>query len=360
MSSMIEITQERFDTAALSSVPIVKMMRQEDMARWDEFVMSCPDATFFHRSGWKKVIEDAFGHRTWFMYAECDGKIEGVLPLAEINSLFFGHALSALPFCVYGGVAAISESAKEALDLAAQKLASELKVGHLEYRNTKPHHPEWSAKDLYVTFRKEIVEEAEQNMLAIPRKQRAMIRKGIKAGLQSNVDQDIERFFFAYSTSVHRLGTPVFSKKYFRLLKEIFSDDCELLTITKDGRIISSVMSFYFRDEVLPYYGGGTSEAREVAGNDFMYWELMRRACERGYKIFDFGRSKLGTGAFDFKKNWGFEPQPLYYEYQLHRAKAVPEHNPLNPKYAIFIRTWQKLPLTLANILGPHIVKNLG
>jgi len=119
-------------------------------------------------------------------------------------------------------------------------------------------------------------------------------------------------------------------------------------------------MSFYFRDEVLPYYGGGTSEAREVAGNDFMYWELMRRACERGYKIFDFGRSKLGTGAFDFKKNWGFEPQPLYYEYQLHRAKAVPEHNPLNPKYAIFIKTWQKLPLTLANFLGPHIVKNLG
>jgi len=226
MNSMIEITQERFDTAALSSVPIVKMMEQKDMARWDEFVMRCPDATFFHRSGWKKIIENAFGHRTWFMYAECDGKIEGILPLAEINSLFFGHALSALPFCVYGGVAAISESAKEALDLAAQKLASELKVGHLEYRNTKPHHPEWSAKDLYVTFRKEIVEEAEQNMLAIPRKQRAMIRKGIKAGLQSNVDQDIERFFRlldkrppAWNTCFFKKIFPLAQRNFFRRLR---------------------------------------------------------------------------------------------------------------------------------------------
>jgi len=197
-------------------------------------------------------------------------------------------------------------------------------------------------------------------MQIIPRKQRAMVRKGIKAGLQSTIDQDTERFFTAYSASVHRLGTPVFSRKYFRALKQVFPDDCELLTITKDGHTISSVMSFYFRDEVLPYYGGGTGEARNLAGNDFMYWELMRRACERGYKIFDFGRSKRDTGSFDFKKNWGFEPQQLHYEYQLHQSDKIPDHNPLNPKYQIFIKTWQKLPLAVANLIGPHIVRSLG
>jgi FemAB-related protein (PEP-CTERM system-associated) len=159
---------------------------------------------------------------------------------------------------------------------------------------------------------------------------------------------------------VHRLGTPVFSRKYFRLLKEVFAEDCELMIIVKDNRTISAVMSFYFRDEVLPYYGGGTGEAREVAGNDFMYWELMRRACEKGYKVFDFGRSKRGSGSFDFKKNWGFEPQPLHYEYQLHLAKEVPDHNPLNPRYQLFIKAWQKLPRGLANLVGPHIVRNLG
>jgi len=119
-------------------------------------------------------------------------------------------------------------------------------------------------------------------------------------------------------------------------------------------------MSFYFRDEVLPYYGGGTELAREVAGNDFMYWEVMRRACERGLRVFDYGRSKRGTGSFDFKKNWGFEPQPLHYEYRLVRGKRVPEHNPLNPRYRLLIKLWQRLPLALANRIGPHIVKNLG
>jgi FemAB-related protein (PEP-CTERM system-associated) len=335
-------------------------MEAKDAERWDRFVLECPEATFFHRAGWQAVIERAFGHKTWFMYAESNGKIEGVVCLAEIKSRLFGHSLSSLPFCVYGGIAASSEGARQVLDKAAQTLAAELKVGHLEYRNLKPQHADWPGKALYVTFRKEILPDPEQNMLAIPKKQRAMVRKGIKAGLQSCVDEDIDRFFSAYSTSVHRLGTPVFSKKYFRLLKETFGKDCEIQTITNEGRTVSSVLSFYFRDEVLPYYGGGTSEAREVAGNDFMYWELMRRACESGYKVFDFGRSKIGTGAFDFKKNWGFIPESLHYEYQLHRSSKVPDNNPLSPKFQLFIKMWQRLPLPVANLLGPYIVKDLG
>jgi FemAB-related protein (PEP-CTERM system-associated) len=359
MNSTIE-AQHQLQSPAASAAPTVRLMQPQDAERWDAFVAACPEATFFHRAGWQRVIERAFGHKTWFYYAETNGQIQGVLPLAEIKSRLFGHSLSALPFCVYGGIAAVNEEAKAALDQAAQRLAAQLKVGHLEYRNLKQQHTGWHSKNLYVTFRKEIDPDVEKNMLAIPRKQRAMVRKGIKAELKSEIDPNVDRFFKAYSVSVHRLGTPVFSKKFFRLLKETFADDCEVLTITKDDRVVSSVLSFYFRDEVLPYYGGGTNEAREVAGNDFMYWELMRRACERGFKIFDFGRSKLGTGAFDFKKNWGFEPQPLHYEYQLHQAKEVPDTNPLNPKYQLFIKMWQRMPIAMANIIGPHIVKNLG
>ncbi len=361
MSSIIDAFQEDHKTSSLQAdAPSVHTLQPQDAGRWDEFVSSCPEATFFHRAGWQTVIERALGHKTWFLYAESGGEIQAVLPLAEINSRLFGHCLSSLPFCVYGGIAAISEPGREALDRAAQALASRLKVDYLEYRNLRVLHPDWPTKDLYVTFRKDMDPEVEQNMQAIPRKQRAMVRKGIKAGLESTIDEDTERFFSAYSASVHRLGTPVFSKKYFRLLKKTFAKDCELMVILKGGRTVSGVMSFYFRDEVLPYYGGGTSEAREVAGNDFMYWELMRRACERGVKTFDFGRSKRNTGSFDFKKNWGFEPQPLHYEYQLQRAEAVPDHNPLNPKYQIFIKAWQKLPLPLANFIGPYIVRNLG
>lgn len=338
----------------------VAELQPADFSRWDEFVAGCSEATFFHRAGWKTAIERAFGHRTCFLYAESGGRIEGVLPLAEVKSLLFGHTLVSLPFCVYGGIAAQSDRARQALDETARALADRLRVDHLEYRGLAPQRPDWIHKDLYVTFRKEIDPDVERNLLAIPRKQRAMVRKGIKAELKSELDEGVERFFAAYAASVHRLGTPVFSKRYFQILRRVFGRDCEVLTVTRDGRVVASVLSFYFRDEVLPYYGGGTDEAREVAGNDFMYWELMRRACERGIRIFDYGRSKRGTGSFDFKKNWGFEPQPLHYDYLLVRGKRVPEHNPLNPKYGLLIKLWQRLPLPLANLIGPHIVKSLG
>jgi FemAB-related protein (PEP-CTERM system-associated) len=344
-----------------SDSPIeVRALEPRDFGRWDDFVSTCPEATFFHRSGWKTVIERAFAHRTHFLYVESGTRIEGVLPLAEIRSFIFGHTLSALPFCVYGGIAADTERAREALDRAAQALAERLCVDHLEYRGLRAHHPEWLHRDLYVTFRKAIDPDPERNLVAIPRKQRAMVRKGIKAGLEGEIDEGVDRFFDAYAASVHRLGTPVFSKRYFSTLKDVFGKDCEVLTVTQERRLVASVMSFYFRDEVLPYYGGGTAEAREVAGNDFMYWDLMRRACERGIRVFDYGRSKRGTGSFDFKRNWGFEPQPLHYEYFLVKGKRVPEHNPLNPKYTLFIKLWQRLPLRLANAIGPHIVKSLG
>lgn len=338
----------------------VSLLDPAQYSAWDDFVEHCSQATFFHRAGWQQIMEQAFGHKTWFLYIEENKQIKGVLPLVEIKSLLFGHSLSALPFCVYGGIASASDSAYRKLDETAQSLASHLNVDYLEYRLREPQHPHWPTKDLYVTFRKTIDPDVERNLLEIPRKQRAMVRKGIKHGLQASTDETTERFFKAYAFSLHRLGTPVFSRKYFQLLKQTFGDDCEVLVITHDDKVVSAVMSFYFRDEVLPYYGGGTDAARDLAANDFMYWELMRRACERDYRIFDFGRSKQGTGSYSFKKNWGFEPQPLYYEYQLHRKKTIPEINPLNPKYRFFIKAWQKMPLVLANLIGPYINKNLG
>jgi FemAB-related protein (PEP-CTERM system-associated) len=365
MSSIIEAAQARRAAPAVASAPqTLHLLQPQDYARWDAFVRSCPDATFFHLSGWQKVIEQSFGNKTWFYYVEQDGQIQGVLPLSEIKSRLFGHSLGAMPFCVYGGVAAIDANARLLLDGAADKLARELGVGHLEYRGMERAHPDdasWHTKELYVTFRKEITGDDETNLNAIPRKQRAMVRKGIKLGLRGEVDDNVERMFAAYASSVHRLGTPVFPKKYFALLQQVFGKECEVRTIlTEDGRLVASVLSFYWRDEVVPYYGGGMPLAREVAGNDFMYWNLMQAAAARGCRLFDFGRSKLGTGAYDFKKNWGFTAQPLPYEYKLYAASQLPDNNPLNPKYQLFIKMWKKLPLPLANLMGPHIVKNLG
>jgi FemAB-related protein (PEP-CTERM system-associated) len=140
----------------------------------------------------------------------------------------------------------------------------------------------------------------------------------------------------------------------------VFRDDCDVVTVMDGDTAIASVMNFYFRDEVLPYYGGGTASARQRAANDFMYWEVMRRAADRGCRLFDFGRSKIGTGSHDFKKNWGFSPENLCYRYRLAPGASIPDHNPLNPKYRLFIAGWKQLPLVVANAIGPAIVRGLG
>ena len=330
-------------------------------ARWDAYVLACPQATFFHRAGWQKVLRQVFGHATYFLYAECDGCIDGVLPLAQVKSLLFGHSLVGLPFAVYGGVAASSEVAAQALQAEAERIAQSLGVEHLELRHIQRRHDDWPVQDLYVTFRKEILPVEGDNLLAIPRKQRAMVRKGIKNGLRSEIDGSVDRFFALFADNVHRHGTPALPKRYFQALSDEFGADCEVLTVVSaEGRPLSSVLSFYFRDEVLPYYAGDDEAARDLAANDFKFWELMRRACARGIKVFDYGRSKQGTGPYAFKKNWGFEPTPMHYEYRLYKRDAVPQNNPNNTKYKLMIEAWRRLPIGVANWLGPFIVRNLG
>lgn len=343
---------------------IIKQLLPSDqggMKRWNDFVFSCPEATFFHRAEWQQIIHDVFRHPTYFLYTEKAGEIVGVLPLAHVNSRLFGNSLVSLPFAVYGGVASNNPEAIAGLEAEAQKLALQLGVDHLEFRNVAAKHTEWPTQDLYVTFRKEILPEIEANMLAIPRKQRAMVRKGIKNGLKSEVDRNTDRFFSVFADNVHRHGTPALPKCYFDTLLEVFGCDCEILTVTtSEGKLLSSVLSFYFRDEVLPYYAGDDETARDLAANDFKYWELMRRSCERGLRVFDYGRSKIGTGPYSFKKNWGFEPQPLHYEYCLYKRDSIPQNNPNNAKYKLFIEAWKRMPIGVANWLGPHIVRNLG
>jgi len=336
--------------------------RDRDTAsRWDAFVLACPQATFFHRSAWQTLLDGVFRHPTFYLFSESGGRIDGVLPLARVKSLLFGDALVSLPFAVYGGVAADHEPAAQALEEEAQRLARQLGVQHLELRQRSPRHPDWPRQDLYVTFRKPIAPDEQANLLAIPRKQRAMVRKGMQRGLHDRLDDGVDHFFALYADNVHRHGTPALPKRYFQALRDAFGADCDVLTVTTaEGQPVSSVLSFYFRDEVLPYYAGDAEAARELAANDFKYWALMRRACARGLKTFDYGRSKQGTGSYAFKKNWGFEPQPLHYEYRLYKRDAVPQNNPANAKFRLMIETWRRLPIGVANWLGPYVVRNLG
>jgi FemAB-related protein (PEP-CTERM system-associated) len=339
----------------------VSLLEPGAEAMWDTFVRAAPEGTFFHLVGWKRVIQKAFGHKTFYLVAWRDNAIVGVLPLTHVKSLLFGSSLISNAFCVHGGIIAADMESSDALRAEAVAIATREKVDVLELRSTEAVRPGWLTKEnLYATFRRSIAPDVEANMKAIPRKQRAMVRRGISNGLRSECDDTIDRLHHVYAHSVRNLGTPVFSKHYFQCLKDEFGDACDVVTVLHGTRAVAAVMNFYFRDEVLPYYGGGLPEARDLAANDFMYWEVMRRACERGYRVFDFGRSKMGTGPYHFKRNWGFEPTPLAYEFHLVRAEKIPDLNPLNPRFRAFISAWRRLPLPLTKLLGPPIVRCLG
>lgn len=293
--------------------------------------------------------------------AENNGEIEGILPLAHVKSLLFGNSLIALPFSVYGGVAANTPKAVAALENEARKLAIQLGVDHLEFRNQNARHPEWPTQNLYVTFIRRIPDVLDEKMLCIPQKRRNMVRKAIKLGLYATHGDNVDEFFPVYAENVRDHGTPALPKAYFRKLMEAFGDDCEILTVRNaEGKPVSAILSFYFRDRVLAYYAGERAIARSTAANDLKYWSLMQRAASRGASIFDLGRSKKGTGSFEFKRLWEFNAEQLNYEYVLIKANGIPQNNPMNPKYRLFIAIWQRFPIPLANLLGPMIVRNLG
>ena len=337
-----------------------------DTSAWDRFVNAQPDATFFHLAAWREVIETAFAHTAHYLFAEQDGAIVGVLPLVQVKTRLFGHTLISSPFCVYGGPLAAEPAVALALSERAASLMQQCGARALEFRllHAPPEgslSPAWQAREaLYVTFRKPISAGDDANLKAIPRKQRAVVRKGMEAGLQATINQNVDGLHSIYAESVRNLGTPVFARRYFRILAERFGPAMDVLTVSSAGTPVASVMNFYWRDEVVPYYGGGTAAARQCHANDFMYWEVMRHAAARGCRVFDFGRSKIGTGAFSFKKNWGFTPTPLEYRFLVRPGDTIPEVNPLNPKYRLMIAAWKRLPLPVANLIGPFLVRGVG
>ncbi|MBR0651051.1 FemAB family PEP-CTERM system-associated protein [Roseomonas terrae] len=343
----------------------IRDLDERSAPAWDAFVRESPAATFFHLSPWARVIREAFGHGTHYAYAEQDGAVVGVLPLARMRTRLFGDLLASTPFCVYGGPVAATPEAAAALEAHAVGTQRRLGVPCLEFRRREVPDEGWRTRaPLYFTFRKPIAitgDDAKDLERNIPRKQRAEVRKAMKRGLAAVTDGDVDRLHRVYAESVRNLGSPVFPRRYFRLLAAAFPDAHDVTTVLHEGNAVSAVLNFHFRDEVLPYYGGGTRAARGLAAADLMYWEVMRRAgADRGATMFDFGRSKLDTGAFAFKKNWGFEPMALSYCYQLAPGATVPDNNPNNPKYRLVIAAWKRLPLAVANLIGPRLVRGLG
>lgn len=335
-----------------------------DSDAYDRYASAHAEASPFHRRAWGDAVSAACGHRQHHLVALRGDTPVGILPLTEIRSLVFGKSLVSNGFAVEGGPLAEDDAALGALDAAAWGIAERAGVTALEYRSEDPRHDDWAKKrETYAGFRRPLTASSDENLKAIPRKQRAEVRKALKSGMTVETGRDARALalhYHVYSRSVHNLGTPVFPRALFREMIVRFGGDADILTVFSEGQPVASVLSLYHRGTVYPYWGGGTFAARTLKANEYMYWMLMEHAVSRGCTAFDFGRSKLGTGAYAYKKNWGFEPQPLTYEYRLAPGADMPDLNPMSSKFRLMTQVWQRLPLTLANRIGPLVARNLG
>ena len=332
-----------------------------DEAAWDQFIDAQPAATFFHRFGWAQVIEHSFGHSPHYLLAAQAGEIVGILPLCHKTSTFFGNALISLPFLSYGGVVADDPDVAYALEERAQEIASKLRVDYIELRNVGPRRSDWIRQDqTYASFSCDIPPDRDAIIRSVPMKgRRHALRRSLAQGLTFEIQDDLNDFYTVLSESYRNLGTPIFPKRYFQTLIEAFGSDFEICVVRGPSGPVATSLVFAFRDHVHPFYAGGTATARSVNANDFLFLHIMCRALERGYARFDFGRSKLGTGSFAYKTYWGFEPTPLNYEYKLIRGQALPDLNPLNPRYSRFVKLWRRLPIPVSRLLGPYIIRHL-
>jgi FemAB-related protein (PEP-CTERM system-associated) len=330
----------------------------------DRFVLAHEDGTPFHRTAWSVAVTQGCRQKCHYLIAQDGaGTIAGVLPLTEIKSRLFGHALASAGFAVGGGILAHSDIAARQLSDAAIALAESLGCPGIEMRGG-PSPDGWNREEgTYLGFSRSLAPDDEAELLAIPRKQRAEVRKALGFDLSIDVgtgQADRKAHYQVYATSVRNLGTPVFPRKLFDAALDAFGEDADILTVRHEGRAIASVLSLYHNGVVMPYWGGGTDEARKWRANDLMYYALMLHARKKGCVAFDFGRSKVGTGPASFKKNWGFEPTPLSYAKWTANGQAPREINPLNPKYKLQVAIWKKLPLWAANRVGPILARGLG
>lgn len=342
------------------SVRLADLGDPDECRRIDGFVADHPEAELFHRPAWTRGVERGTGQAARYLIAEDPaGRLTGLLPLTRIRSPIFGSALVSTGFGVGGGIVAGTGMAVEALAAAAWSIAERENIPSVTLRGGRIPEGWRREEGVYAGFLRDLPGSGEAILQSIPRKQRAEVRRSLALGLDVSHGLDraaLEDHYRVYAESVRNLGTPVFPRSLFESMAREWGEDCGILTIRSGGRPVASVFSLYFKGVVHPYWGGGTREARALRANDLLYYSLMRHSAARGCTGFDFGRSKAGSGAWAFKKNWGFTPRPLAYATRGARRDV----NPASPRYRLQTAAWRRLPLALANRLGPLLARGLG
>jgi FemAB-related protein (PEP-CTERM system-associated) len=336
----------------------IRTFQEEDASQWDTFVHQHPHGTPFHLTAWRHCIENTFGFRSMYLVANEADRLRGVLPLFLVQNLVIKKALISSPFAVYGGALAESREVLQALIDHAGELGRQLGVEYIELRNA---HPEQATVppnvDRYATFTKALSDSEPGLFGTLPKKTRNMVRKALKTQFTTRIErEDIEGFERLHSETMRRLGTPCFPKAHFREIVRNFKGMVDMREVRLKERLMAVSMNFYFRESMHTYYAATDPEFSALAPNTYMYFDHLRWAGQNGYKTFEFGRSKKGTGAFQFKTHWGTEMRELPYNIVLLRGQHVPNYSPANSKFSLAINVWKHLPRPVTRALGPRLI----
>jgi len=370
---------------------------------WDAYVTSHPDSTLYHLSGWKKVIEDTYGHKTHYLIAidpgtpdtnsavtsadrrlTGDARIIGILPLVHLKHLVFGNNLISMPFLDLGGVLADSEEAEEALLGAAVELGNTLGVSTIEIRHLQPElrlsqplaaswqrdlsqdesPPETSyyTRSHKVRMLLDLPDSSADLMKSFKTKFRTKIRLPEKKGCSAKFGSDelIDQFYSVFIKNMRDLGSPVHSRQLFKNVVKAFPKQTRICVVTADRKPVAAGIIISFKDTVYNPWASSLKEYTSIRPNTLLYWKFLEYACDSGYDFFDFGRSSPDGNTYKFKEQWGAVPIQLHWHF-IYSGKTLPENDsPDNPLYKKAISVWQKLPVSATRILGPMIRKHIG
>lgn len=332
-------------------------------SQWDAFVLRSPLSSIYHLSKWKHLIYQCFKHDSYYIKAvDGAGDCTGVLPLVHLSSVLFGNFFVSLPFFNYGGVCADDQCTEEALWAKAQEIATEKRAQFIELRCTRTFPFNVPVKTSKVTMKLDLPSTGDELWKSFTSKLRSQIKRPIKEGMTAEIGgHDLLHLFYrVFAENMRSLGTPVYPKRFFEAILNAFPDSAHIAAVRdRDGNPVAAGFMLGYRDQLEIPWASSLKSHNHLGPNMLLYSSVLKFACERGFRVFDFGRSTPGEGTFRFKQQWGALPEQLYWYYWIREGEAMPNLNPTNSKYAAAITIWKKLPLAVTNRLGPLIVRNI-
>lgn len=330
-----------------------------DAAEWDGYVRRSVDGTFCHLSGWREIITGVLGHECHYLIArDGSGECQGVLPLARVRSRLFGDYLLSMPFLNYGGPIGTPE-AEQQLSGHGRQLAQEFNVKLLELRTRHRARSELQTAHRKVTVLLPLAASADAMMAKFSSKLRSQIRRPMKEGMEVRLGPDQRDAFYAvFARNMRDLGTPVLPRRLFDEIARVFAQEVVFSAVYFRGQPVAAGCGFMWGREFELTWASSLREHKQRAPNMLLYWGLMQHMISQGLGVFNFGRCTPNGGTHRFKLQWGGETVPLSWLQWSSTGTAAPP-TPAGALFQLATRVWSRMPLAMANTIGPMLARSL-